>query len=353
MSDNKGESFSADIGAAGLSGIELWTRDGFNGEVCAMVRPNYSPDFLSAVGTHVPRSFNLTELPTADNSDAESQPLLVADSRQGVRLSVSRRSQPMPFVMRNVEADEIHFIQQGQLRFHTDCGLLEAGPGDFVSIPKSIAYRVVPLSTSSCSLIVESPAPFRVDAPVGLINAARDVHYARLEAAETPAEGPVTLLLKAHDGITRFLMPHDPLTAVAHVFGAVPVWKVNLAQIQVVTFMPNGGGPPAQFITSQGNDVMLFNLSARQNNTRSPIHLNTDYDELVLFFRGPGAWGGVSDPGNLTWVPKGIVHHGPTENIPEGYMAWLMESRATFRLTPEALAASALINTSSFSPHAD
>ncbi|MCW8279252.1 homogentisate 1,2-dioxygenase [Pseudomonas sp. PCH199] len=351
MSDSKGDSFSADSGAAGVSGIELWTRDGFNGEVCAMVRPNYSPNFLSAVGTHVPRSFNLTQLPTADSSDAEAQPLLVADSRQGVRLLVSRRSQPMPFVVRNVEADELHFIQQGQLRFHTDCGVLEAGPGDFVSIPKSITYRVVPLTTSTCSLIVESLAPFRVDAPVGLINAARDVHFARMEVAAVPVEGPVTLLLKAHDGITRFLMPHDPLTAVAHVFGAVPVWKVNLEQIQVVTFMPNGGGPPAQFITSQGNDVMLFNLSARLN-TRSPIHLNADYDELVLYFRGPGAWGGVKEPGNLTWVPKGVVHQGPDENVPEGYMAWLMESRATFRLTREALEASTLIDTSTFAPHA-
>ncbi|MCY1525002.1 hypothetical protein D9M68_599650 [compost metagenome] len=256
----------------------------------------------------------------------------------------------MPYVVRNVEADELHFIQQGQLRFHTDCGVLEAGPGDFVSIPKSIAYRVVPLSEDSCSLIVESPAPFGIDAPVGLI-AAGDIHYARIEQTETPGGGPVTLLLKARDGISRFLMPHDPLMAVAQAPGAVPVWKVNLERIQVLTILPNGGSPPAQFLTSKGNDVMLFNLSSRLN-TRSPIHLNADYDELVLYFRGPGAWGGVTQPGNVTLVPKGVVHHGPDENVPEGYLAWLLECRATFRLTPEALQVSTLIDTSTFAPHA-
>ncbi|MNN50267.1 hypothetical protein D3C81_1648430 [compost metagenome] len=207
---------------------------------------------------------------------------------------------------------------------------------------------MVPLSESSCSLILEGPAPFVLDTPIGLINAVRDVHFARLEELAPAAEAPRTLLLKAHDGYTRFEMAHDPLVALAR-FGSLPVWKVNLMDIQVLSALPRGGIPPAQFLASKGNDILFFNLSSRPN-TRSPIHLNADYDEVVLYFRGPGAWGGVNEPGNLTLVPKGVVHQGPDENVPEGYRAWLMETRATLRLTPQALACSHLIDTSSFAP---
>ena len=27
----------------------------------------------------------------------------------------------------------------------------------------------------------------------------------------------------------------------------------------------------------------------------------------------------------MTWVPKGVIHHGPAENVPETYQAWLLE----------------------------
>ena len=71
--------------------------------------------------------------------------------------------------------------------------------------------------------------------------------------------------------------------------------------------------------------------------------INADFDEVICYVRGPGVRGGCSEPGTLTCVPKGVIHHGPSENVPEGYQAWLMETRATLRWTSEAIAASALM----------
>jgi homogentisate 1,2-dioxygenase len=72
---------------------------------------------------------------------------------------------------------------------------------------------------------------------------------------------------------------------------------------------------------------------------------------VIYYAAGPGAWGGVDEAGTLTWVPKGVTHNGPTENVPAGYQAWLLESRATFRLTPAGLAVAELMETGLYGRH--
>ena len=56
-----------------------------------------------------------------------------------------------------------------------------------------------------------------------------------------------------------------------------------------------------------------------------------------------GAWGGVDEPGPPVWVPQGITHHGPREDVAAGYLAWLFDSRGTLRLTPVGQAAADLL----------
>jgi len=53
----------------------------------------------------------------------------------------------------------------------------------------------------------------------------------------------------------------------------------------------------------------------------------------------------------LTWVPKGVAHHGPTEDVPEGYYAWMLESRSTLRLAEAALKVAQLMETDLYGPH--
>ena len=90
----------------------------------------------------------------------------------------------MPFVVRNVDADEIHFIQSGEVKFETDAGSLMANEGDFVCIPRSVAYRFAPAAGNMRSLIVESPSALQLTppGPAGMINFARDVQYADVAA---------------------------------------------------------------------------------------------------------------------------------------------------------------------------
>ncbi len=319
--------------------VEGWSREGFLGERAGVIRSSYTPDYISVSGPHAPRRLNIGDVVCADKSDPGALATPFATARSGLALSVSRRCQAMTYVMRNVEADELHFVQSGELDFHTDYGFIAGLPGDFVYIPRSVAYRVTPKSTSSLSLVVESPGALRFDtpAPAGMIHFGEHVVRARPETNGAP-DGPTTLLLKCEDGITRFEKGFDPLFAERQLAASSPVWKLNLRHIQPVVYWPHGG-PPSHFLASPNNELLLYTLSARPGN-RPPIHVNADYDEMIFYFAGPDPWGHVSEPGTFTWVPKGVTHQGPPENAAIGYSAWLLESRTTLRLTPQGLAAS-------------
>ena len=330
---------------------QLWTREGFAGPASVVLRRGYAPDYLAVRGPHAPRRSVLERLIPADSADPAALPTVVATSRIGVRLLTSARRSPMPFTVRNVEADELHFIQSGRVRFDTDVGSLLADEGDFVCIPRAVAYRYAPVDGAMRSVLVETPSALKLSppAPFGMINFARDVHSAQADP-ELPAGGPTQLRLKTAEGeITTYELPHDPLALGGQLSSSVPVWKLNLQKIQLHAYEPHGG-PPSMFLSSRDGELLMFNLSARSG-SRAPIHINADFDEVIFYARGPGAYGACNVPGTLTWVPKGVIHHGPAEAVPEGYQAWLLETRATLRFTPEALAASELMETGSYGRH--
>ena len=331
--------------------VENWTREGFYGDYAVVARPNYTPDYVSVEGPHAPHRLTLGDVQIADRTDSRALPTTFATSRAGLRLSASARQAPMPFVVRNVEADELHFIQEGELEFKTAFGPIAAAPGDFVCVPRAVSYRLTPLRTPTLSIIVESPHAIRFDTPtpVGMVHPDRDVERPRIELPSAPG-GETELLLKCEDGVTRYVKPTDPLAATALIAGQAPVWKLNLANVHPLSYGA-AGGPPMQFLAAGPNkDLLFYSLSARPG-LHPPIHHNADYDEMVYYFRGPGAWGAVHEPGTFTWVPKGVTHHGPDEDVPEGYLAWLLESRGTLRLTPIGLAAADLMETGAYGRH--
>ncbi|MGA3887145.1 homogentisate 1,2-dioxygenase [Ralstonia nicotianae] len=329
----------------------LWTREGFAGPASVVTRRNYAPDYISVAGVHAPRRLVLEQLVPLDRDTADALPSVIATSKLGVRLLTSARKTPMPFTVRNAEADELHFIQSGQVRFDTEVGSLLAEEGDFVCIPRSVAYRYAPTQGSMRSVILEYPsaATLTPPAPFGMINYARDVHPAKIDP-EVDAGGPGKLVLKtADDEVTTYVVPHDPLALGRQLSACVPVWKLNLKNIQLHAYEPNGG-PPSMFLSTRGGESLMFNLSSRSGG-RPPVHVNADFDELILYVGGPGAYGACTEPGTLAWVPKGVIHHGPNEAVPQGYQAWLLETRATLRFTPEALAVSALMETGNYGRH--
>ncbi len=322
-----------------------WTREGFAGDDALVLRPHHTPDFLTVEGPHAPHRLRLGDLALPDRHDPEALPLPIFTARSGMELSASARAAPMPFVVCNVEADEIHFVQDGEVEYATSHGTIVGAPGDFVCIPRAIEYRVRPLRGPTLSLIAELPGAVRLEpAPLEGIPITRPV----VERAASIG-GETVVLVKAFDGITRYVKPRDPLAAVELAGGSVPVWKLCLVDVAARVFDPNG--PPSPIARTPNGVELLYNLSASPKTRRPPVHHNADYDEVIYYFRGPGAWGAVAEPGTLTWVPKGIPHHGPNENVPEGYLAFLLDVRGTLRLTPAARAVAELMETGQYGRH--
>ena len=326
----------------------LWSRDGFLGANSVVLREQYLPRYLSVKGPHAPQRINLFEVKTEDQSDPEALATPVMISREGVELAISRRKAPTPYTLRNAEADELHFIQSGKVRFLTDYGMIEAGPLDFVCLPRAISYRVEPLDGDLVSLILSSPHRLQFDtpAPFGMIYFGAVLRRTQVAPDPSPVEKSHRLWIRSFDGVTQFELPHDPLPALRQIDGTPPVWALSLRDINPMSYRGRGG-PPGQFLSTADTGVMSYTLSARPG-LRPPIHHNADYDELILYAEGPGAWGGVKEPGTLTWVPKAVTHHGPVENVPEGYQAWLIEVRPTMRFTPPALKHAHLIDTGNY-----
>ena len=319
---------------------EHWGREGFAGHGVNVMRGHHSPDYTSVSGPHAPHRLNIREVSCPDRDDPEALPVPILMACSGTQLSVSGLALPMPFVVSNVEADEVHFIQEGEAEFVTSYGYLVGGPGDFVMIPRGVHYCVRPGNTPYLAVIVEIPGALAFDASPGF---EPEIHQAVIDNSKAKA-GDTILLLKSFDGVTRYVKPTNPLASATLTEGALPVWKLNLGNIPT-----DANGPPVQFISSPGRDELFYNLSARPRR-RPPIHNNVDYDELIFYFAGPGAWGSVAEPGTLTWVPKGVLHHGPSEDVPEGYLAWMLESRSTMRLARAGQAVAQLMETDLYGP---
>jgi homogentisate 1,2-dioxygenase len=321
--------------------VARWTREGFMGDSTFVERPHHTPDYIAVDGPHAPHRLRVGDVPAADLSDPAALPTPILAARNGFQISVSRRQAPMPFLVCNAEADEVHFVHEGVLEFATDHGPIVATPGDFVCIPRGIIYGVMPLEVPTLSVVLDVPTAVGLGDPAGW---AGDVERADFDAPSALG-GETVVLVKSFDGVTRYVRPHDPRARSRLRQGTVPVWKLNVRSLLV-----NPNGPPNPFAASQAADELLYNLSTNPRG-RPPVHTNADYDEVIYYFAGPGAWGAVDEPSTLTWVPKGVLHHGPMEAVPEGYVAWLLDSRGTLRLTPAGRAVAELMETGEYGRH--
>lgn len=333
---------------AAAPNVELWSRQGFVGDICVVERPHPTFGYTAVSGPHAPHRLAVADLDLPDRDDPSALPVPFMRSVSGVVLSASARRLPAPWAVRNVEADEIHFVQGGQLDYVTDFGTISVEPGDFLHLPRATTYRVEPKSGQTLTVIIETPEAAKLNppAPFGMINLAASVKRPD-PARSSSQQGETTLLVKSFDGATLFTKPGDPMAIRRHLGGTIPVWKVSLKDISPVTYVPHGG-PPSHFVNTPSMDVLLYTLSARPG-ARPPLHHNADYDE-VIFYAGGDDWGKVSEPGTLTWVPKGVTHWGPREDT-GGHLAWLLEVGGTLRFTSAGLDAADLMETGEYGRH--
>lgn len=291
-------------------------RKGFYGKSAHLYHANPPTGWIRFEGKLRPHCFDLNKLEPSDLCDPKGSPVAFLGNRD-VRVLVSRRSEPMPFYLRNADGDELYFVHRGSGVVETDFGPLQFEKGDYIVIPRAVTYRVVPETKDNFFLVVESQREF--DQPEkGILG-----QHALYDPAAIVTPEPAPQLddrrewevrIKAADEFSSVWYPFNPIDVVGWK-GDLTVWKINIRDIRPV-MSHRAHLPPSAHTTfvTEGAVICSFvprPLEEDMDAMRVPFfHRNTDYDEFIFYHDGDFFSKDNIKPGMATLHPRGI-HHGP------------------------------------------
>ncbi len=302
---------------AGIKEEEIG-RGGFHGRVAELYRRHEPTGWSRVEGDSAPGDVDGERIEAGDAADPRGAPTL-AFSNRDLRVSISRRSEPMPFYVRNADGDELWFVHRGEGTLETEFGPLGFRPGDYLVVPKGITQRLVPETRDNYFLHLESRGEIRLAAHESL---GRHNPYdpTLLEVPEPKAAAgdpgrEYELRVQRDRRVTAFFYPHHPLDVVG--------WKGDLFPFRFhntdfrPVFADRNHVPPSAFALFEAEGWVLCNfvphpMQRDREAMRLPYyHRNVDYDEIG--FLHAGSLGGNPMEGTtIMWHPRGAVH-GPGE----------------------------------------
>lgn len=152
-----------------------------------------------------------------------------------IHLYCANRSMENKFFY-NADGDFLIVPQEGGLRFKTELGCLDVGPGEIAVIPRGIKYQVQLLQDKARGYICENfGLPFRLP-ELGTLGAnalAHPRHFLSPVAAFEEREGDFALYVKFQGQLWMCNLNHSPLDVVAWHGTYVP-YKYNLRAFNTV-----------------------------------------------------------------------------------------------------------------------
>jgi homogentisate 1,2-dioxygenase len=309
-------------------------RAAFAGPVSHLYRTQSPTAWVEVDGPLQPAAFDLNRLSPSDADDPEGRPLAVL-ANDDVRISVSRRRAPMPYAVRNADADEVVYVHHGSGVLQTDYGPLEYADETYLVIPKGTVHRWVP-QADNFLYVIESVAP--VTPPdFGLLGRHAVVDPKVLTTPEPYAAPPADwpgdgdgrwrVVVQKRGELTTFTYPFNPFTTVGWAGDLAP-YRLRIADIRPIV-SPRYHLPPSVHTTFRcgGFDIATFvprPFETDPEALRVPFfHANVDNDEVLFYSRGDffSRNSGSSGPGGigegwLTLHPAGAPH-GPQPGAAE------------------------------------
>ena len=291
-------------------------RKGFYGKVSHLYHTHPPTGWIRIEGKLRPHCFDCNKLQPTDQRDPAGAPVAFLGNKN-VKISVSRRSEPMPFYFRNADGDELMFVHRGSGAIETDFGPLRYEKGDYIVIPRAVTYRVVPEGNDNFFLIFESSNEFDQPqrGPLG--------QHALYDPAliATPEPAPILndnraweVRIKADDEFSSLVYPFNPMDVIGWK-GDLTVWKLNIRDICPV-MSHRAHLPPSAHTTFVTREAVICSFVPRPleqdpKAQRVPFfHRNTDYDEFIFYHDGDFFSKDNIASGMATLHPSGL-HHGP------------------------------------------
>ncbi len=292
-------------------------RKGFFGKSAHLYHTHAPTGWTRFEGKLRPHCLDLNLVEPSDLGDPDGSPLAVLGNND-IRISVSRRSKPMPFYFRNADGDELYFVHRGSGVIETDFGPLAFEKGDYINIPRAVTYRVLPETTDNFFLIIQSKGEF-TPPDKGLLG-----QHALYDPATlvTPEPQPALdedgkeweVRIQVEDEFSKVYYPFNPIDVIGWK-GDLTAWKLNMRDIRPV-MSHRAHLPPSAHTTFVTAGAVICSFLPRPleedaDALRVPFyHRNTDYDEFLFYHDGDFFSRDNIKAGMCTLHPRGI-HHGP------------------------------------------
>ncbi|TQN30947.1 homogentisate 1,2-dioxygenase [Haloactinospora alba] len=319
----------------GIYAEELMGEEGFSSDSSllyhrylpsAIVKTEPADDAVAAAGTTensplAPRHFRTRDLASGGDLVAGRQLLAGNDD---VWLSLAAVNQPSE-LYRNSVGDETVYLQSGSARFESTYGALEAGEGDYVTVPTGTIHRWVPHGDVT-ALVIEASGhirpPRRYLSAYGQFLEHAPYCERDLRAPTQPwtvegpeAEAATPVLVRTRGGLTRMTFAHHPFDVVGW-DGCLYPYAFNIADFEPIVKRTHA--PPPVHQTFEGPNFVICSFCPRPLDFHPdavPIpynHHNVDSDEFMYYVDGDYAArkGSGIGIGSVSLHPAGFTH-GP------------------------------------------
>ncbi len=292
-------------------------REAFDGRAAHLYRTHPPTAWIRVEGPLKPRAFDIGAIKPSDATEATGTWALIARNDE-VALYVSRRSEPMPYFLRDADGDLCYFIHRGTGFVETDYGPLRFVPGDYLILPKGTTHRLVP-DEELFSFVIEGAGEYRIP-DRGMLGRHAQFDPGVLEVPEPDPhdeQGEFEVRVKRNHEYTTLVYPFHPLDVVGWQGDLCPV-RLNVADFRPIV-SPRYHLPPSVHCTWANDGFDICTFAPRPTETGDPtalrvpfFHSNIDNDEVIFYHEGQFFSRVGIGPGMMTLHPQGL-HHGPQQ----------------------------------------
>lgn len=267
-----------------------------------------------------------------------------------------RPSQSQRTLFRNAAADEVVYVHQGSGYVLSPFGRLNYRRGDYIVIPRTTTYQIVPDDVGSEDyLVLECTGPVRL--PPNYLNAdgqlklgspyyERDFHPPS-ELVTIDEEQETEVVIKDGPRLTRVVYAHHPCDVVGW-DGFVYPYTFNAWDFEPLTGTVHLPPPVQQTFECRGFVICTFApryLDHHPEAIKVPYaHSNVEADEVLFYSDGQFSSRRGVGLGSMTLHPGGIPH-GPhpgtilrsMDEVRTEEMAVMFDTMHKLHLTPQAM----------------
>ena len=292
-------------------------REAFDGRASHLYRIHPPTAWVRVEGDLRPKAYDLSGIKPPDMIDpaAEWQRVLWNDD---VAIYVSRRSDPMPYFLRDADGDLCYFVHRGSGLLETDYGPLRFAEGDYLVLPKGTTHRLV-TEGEAFLYVIEGRGEYRLP-DRGILGRHALFDPGILEVPEPEPhdeEGQFEVRVKRGNTYTSLVYPFHPLDVVGWQGDLCPM-RLNVRDFRPVV-SPRYHLPPSVHVTFDCEGFEIGTFAPRPTETGDPaalrvpfFHSNIDKDEVLFYHQGQFFSRAGIGEAFITHHPQGL-HHGPQQ----------------------------------------